>query len=343
VEALADDLRKFANALPVSVRPLNAFQRLDRWARRDPRLAAAMALLLLVLLGGIGTTTWQLRRADLAVQRATESNRHLGSIVHMLSMRLSGEPFSKDEIPDAAAVIQALFRDKPAVEVDLLTELGMEATVDNAPQTAMPILDKAERIAKTQLKPDEARERIAMLGLRHGDAAQKLGDYRLAESYYRVWLVHIAEKYGTESIDYAHWSSHMALAILDEARPAEAEEYAQASASILRTKWGAEKDWTLLAEYALARSLLDQGHPAEAIPLLRHAADGYEKLDGRQVGIAIYARYYLGLAITASGNREAGDQLTKTSIAEAKAAYPSRELMGRHLIGALAQAAAAVP
>ena len=52
VEALADDLRRFANALPVSVRSPTSRERLQRWYAREPRFAAALLALLAVAIGG---------------------------------------------------------------------------------------------------------------------------------------------------------------------------------------------------------------------------------------------------------------------------------------------------
>jgi hypothetical protein len=59
VEALAEDLRHYVEGHAVSARPLNAAQRLRRWAQRKP----AEAALLLCLTGGIVTTTNEMRSA----------------------------------------------------------------------------------------------------------------------------------------------------------------------------------------------------------------------------------------------------------------------------------------
>ena len=52
VEALADDLRRFANGLPVSVRSPTRRERLQRWYAREPKFASALAVLMLLALGG---------------------------------------------------------------------------------------------------------------------------------------------------------------------------------------------------------------------------------------------------------------------------------------------------
>lgn len=62
--ALADDLGRFLEGRPVSVRPLPLWERAWRWSRREPRVAAAGALALSALLLGLVGTSLQWRRAD---------------------------------------------------------------------------------------------------------------------------------------------------------------------------------------------------------------------------------------------------------------------------------------
>ncbi len=52
VEAFADDLRRFANSLPVSVRSPTRIERLQRWYAREPRFALALGGLLLFAIAG---------------------------------------------------------------------------------------------------------------------------------------------------------------------------------------------------------------------------------------------------------------------------------------------------
>jgi serine/threonine protein kinase len=52
VESLADDLRNFANALPVSVRVPTLRERVQRWYAREPHFAFAMTALVLLAFGG---------------------------------------------------------------------------------------------------------------------------------------------------------------------------------------------------------------------------------------------------------------------------------------------------
>ena len=61
---LVEDLGRFLDARPVSVRPLNAMQRLGRWAQREPRVATAIVAAIVALGIGLAATSLQWRRAE---------------------------------------------------------------------------------------------------------------------------------------------------------------------------------------------------------------------------------------------------------------------------------------
>lgn len=62
--ALADDLTRFIEGRPVQARPLNGAQRLLRWMKREPKLAATLACAVAALVIGLIATSWQWHRAQ---------------------------------------------------------------------------------------------------------------------------------------------------------------------------------------------------------------------------------------------------------------------------------------
>jgi WD40 repeat protein/serine/threonine protein kinase/Tfp pilus assembly protein PilF len=68
--ALADDLRRFLDGEPVQARPTPAWERLGKWARRRPAVAALSLLSLVVTVLGFGLVTWKWREAAAAHQHA---------------------------------------------------------------------------------------------------------------------------------------------------------------------------------------------------------------------------------------------------------------------------------
>ena len=76
---LVDDLRRFASGEPVSVRAAGAVERVAKWARREPILAAAYTLGLLASAAGRlwGAAAWQWRTAVTAKATAEQLNVQL--------------------------------------------------------------------------------------------------------------------------------------------------------------------------------------------------------------------------------------------------------------------------
>ncbi len=104
---LADDLRRFAAGEPVSVRAAGAVERVAKWARRKPTVAAAYALgLLALLLGGLGgAAIWQWRAAARA--------RDVAATAKEATERLNGQlRRALDEQEQLAAQLKKLAKEK---------------------------------------------------------------------------------------------------------------------------------------------------------------------------------------------------------------------------------------
>src|SRR5262249_2394563 len=71
-EALADDLERWLKGEPIRARPVGRRERILKWVRRRPALAALAGLLVLTVLGGFGGVLWQWRRAEGAYRRAAD-------------------------------------------------------------------------------------------------------------------------------------------------------------------------------------------------------------------------------------------------------------------------------
>jgi tetratricopeptide (TPR) repeat protein len=70
--ALADDLERWLRGEPIVARPAGRFERLTRWARRQPVQAALSAGLMLTIVIGFALIAWQWRRAEANATAADE-------------------------------------------------------------------------------------------------------------------------------------------------------------------------------------------------------------------------------------------------------------------------------
>jgi WD40 repeat protein len=73
---LAEDLGRFLRGEPILARPAGRVEKVWRWSRRQPALAAAIAACVVILVGGVSGILWQLRQTKaaraVAVQKAKD-------------------------------------------------------------------------------------------------------------------------------------------------------------------------------------------------------------------------------------------------------------------------------
>ena len=89
---LADDLRRFQAGEPIRARPAGAVERLGRWCRRRPLVAALSAGLLILFLGGFGGVTHQWLATDRERRRAEAGFRKAKQAVDECFTRATEDP-----------------------------------------------------------------------------------------------------------------------------------------------------------------------------------------------------------------------------------------------------------
>jgi WD40 repeat protein/tRNA A-37 threonylcarbamoyl transferase component Bud32 len=72
---LADDLARFRRGEPIRARPVGRLERLRRWRRRNPAVAALLAALFTVLVAGLALVSWQWGEAVSQRRRAEEKTQ----------------------------------------------------------------------------------------------------------------------------------------------------------------------------------------------------------------------------------------------------------------------------
>ncbi|MBL9137550.1 MAG: protein kinase [Verrucomicrobiales bacterium] len=71
---IAEDLRRWLQGRPILARPLSAWERTTKWARREPRVAGAVATTFMALLIGVLGINWQRQRAETRRVEAIAAN-----------------------------------------------------------------------------------------------------------------------------------------------------------------------------------------------------------------------------------------------------------------------------
>ncbi|HXE67270.1 MAG TPA: WD40 repeat domain-containing serine/threonine-protein kinase, partial [Rhodanobacteraceae bacterium] len=155
--ALADDLARFIEGRPVRARPLNAVQRVARWTRREPKLAATIACAIAALVVGLIATSWQWHRAD-ANAHVAKANAALAS-QHLWQARIDQAQVAVraghnyDALPGLAANI----REREAQGLDAREDRVRIAMVERGAPRLIDAIAMGSTIYGVALSPDGAQ------------------------------------------------------------------------------------------------------------------------------------------------------------------------------------------
>jgi eukaryotic-like serine/threonine-protein kinase len=223
-DLLAEDLRRFGAGEPVLARPTPAWERLLKWVRRRPAVAALVATAGLALLGLLGGGAWYNARlddalrdaqvkeedartkgeaADRAYRRADANFRRVQQAVDEMLTQLSEDKLA--QVPQVIPVRRALLRRALALYQELLQESNddpgvLDRTADVRFRTgnlhgqlgefdAAVTAYQEAAAAYTRLIHDfpaepAYRDRLAHVHSRRGDALDRKGDVARAEQAY---------------------------------------------------------------------------------------------------------------------------------------------------------------
>lgn len=229
--ALAEDLRALNLGLPISVRPISRVGRALRWSKREPGTAAALALTLLLLVGGPTSYAVQAHRANEALrseqdltrvqrQRADANYRRAREAVDEITFE-----FARRELrgPDFAPARQGLF------------ELGLRYyhsfIADNEGEVRVSLDVAAAQVGVGQLTHELGRSNDAIRILEESLARLESVAGTEPEDPHEVARVRSMALFWLGRAQRALGHLHAAISALEEARevhelarPTEAEE-----------------------------------------------------------------------------------------------------------------------
>jgi formylglycine-generating enzyme required for sulfatase activity len=138
-EELADDLRRFQAGEPIRARPAGRLERLVKWTRRRPALAALLGVVLLALVGLTALSVVALDREQKSRQEADKARKardFLVSIFELSDARTqTGLLTARQILDDADARITTEFADQPQLQAELQTAIDRvyAKITENAP------------------------------------------------------------------------------------------------------------------------------------------------------------------------------------------------------------------
>jgi serine/threonine-protein kinase len=204
--ALEDDLRRFQSGEPILARRVSRAERAWRWCRRNPAVAALVASLLVVLIGGFSATTVLWLRAE-RLRAQAEDNFHQareavdGYLTRVAESRLLGvpglQPLRRELLESALAYYESFVRQRegdPALQHELARALGRVARI-NAELGRRPealkgyekALEILSRASDRSGKEDPSRQaELARYHQAKGDVHRQIGDRAAALQSYQA-------------------------------------------------------------------------------------------------------------------------------------------------------------
>ena len=213
VSALADDLQRHMDGLPVEAQPDSNTYRLGKFVRRHRVGVAAAALLLMVILAGMGGTLWQASEAryqgklaeeqrDRALQAATRAETVTD---FMTSMFEGADPYITggdtlnvfDLLEDGRLRVDEELADNPAAQAALLMVMGHAYINLGQYSLSDSLLIRSQKLTASLPNPDpldeaEILNSRAMLAGYEGDNEQARSLHRQALALRRQSLGNIS-------------------------------------------------------------------------------------------------------------------------------------------------------
>jgi serine/threonine-protein kinase len=236
VEQLGEDLRRYLAGLPVLAQRPTAAYRLRKFVARHRAGAAAVALMVPTLLGGIVATVSQARRAELERAKAQEVNTFLRGMLKSVDPAERGRDVTVAQVLDEAARRVERLSARPELESELRTTIG-------STYLALGLYDKAETHLRRalQLEPGLSGAGSIQVARRMRDLAgvyHRRGEQGKAERLYRDALELARRRLGSGDAETASFTDDLAQVYQDEGDLAQAERLGREALAIRRRVLG---------------------------------------------------------------------------------------------------------
>jgi len=273
----AADIQRHIENLPVLARPASVGYRLRKYVRRNRLLVSAAAAAAILLLGFIGTLSYQLRRTTRERDRA---NRITDFMTLMFQVsdpsEARGNTVTAREILDkSSAEISSGMSKDPELQAQLMVTMGRVYIGLGLPAKAAELFQKSADIRK-RLFGMRNRETLQSLDLLCW-ALQDLGRFQEAEKIENEILPLRQEILGSDDPDTLSSRTNLANALYGEGRFDDSLKVDREAIAIRKRVLPNDRD-TFMEMSNLAATLGDLGRYKEAERLLQESLAGLQRI-----------------------------------------------------------------
>lgn len=338
--ALADDLGRFLEYRSVQARPLGPMQRMARWARRKPYVAALATLFALSMAIGLVATTAQWRRAESNARRATAVRDFIVGVFEQVDPdQTQGHPITAHQLLDKGEQqIERLAPSNAGTRADLRGVLGKLYWDIGDYARAEILLQQALDAAQRERVPDEVLARLLLdqarvqseqnkyaaalaNATRALDLSRRLGDVRgtgearrqigyarigsgeaaRAEPLLRQALADDLAHFGADDRAVADDKALLGDALLEQSRLDDSIAMSREALSAIGKAYGAQSGPMLNAMNNLAVALRNRGQYAQAEDVLREVVRIATTLYGPDNATTLSARSNFLIVLDSEG------------------------------------------
>ncbi len=281
VDQLSADLRRHLKGLPVLARPDTIGYRLRKFILRHRVGVAATGLVVLALVGGIVTTTWQARRAQQEAARAEQINAFLQEMLSSADPRQQGREVRVADVLDAAAQrAGAELAGEPALEGAIRQTLGVTYRNLGLYQEAEAQLQAALQIRRSLYGDDHLSVSHSLYHLAW--LKYQLSDYQTAEKLGREALAIRRKHLDDEDLEIAHSLNDLGSVLRSLGQYPEAERLQREALAIRRKHHGKAHAHIVMSLNNVGTGMMVKGDYDEAMRYYEEALAMGHKLFGEE-------------------------------------------------------------
>jgi serine/threonine protein kinase/Tfp pilus assembly protein PilF len=320
VTALADDLRRFLRHEPISARPDTLQYRATRFVRRHARGVAAVAVVVLTLIGLTSFYTTRLAterdRAHREAAKATRVSEALSGLlrgVDPIANRATPDGFTVTGLLDSATDrVENELADQPDAQAEIFTIIGRMYRRVGMYDKAQHLLERALISGRAAFGPEHPSVAQTLNDL--GALAAEKGDYKTAVVSLESALRTRRQIYGPVHTNVANTLAELGRVYQDHGLNARAEPLHREALAIRRKTLGDEHGETAVSLSDLASVLRLNGDLDGAEALLRTSLEVHRKTRGDAHAMTATTLHDVALIARAKGDWASAESLFRTAM-----------------------------